>query len=303
VQHFIADTLIHMDGGSAYIALCAFHVNGYGVSIDIDQGLDYLVRSAKLGHAVSRPYVYRVFKAFQKTLPPTLPVIDWLDVAAQNGSRMALQDLSEINLEEAQITRRMLRGYTGGVGAIWYQPDQWLTGLDPNVLRQQAFDVDYLMNLADVAVNRRGDGILHAAAANDAQDMIVLALKDCHFDVNQRNNAGETAILCAARSGHVSVIKILVDYGADTSIQAGNGESPLHWLISLCEPEIADIGKALIEKCGAVVDACTTTNVSHLYSPVQSMLTFSFLELRCCGPRETIVPRLWSSSSLQELIP
>jgi hypothetical protein len=107
-----------MAGGSAYIALCAFHVNGYGVSIDIDQGLDYLVRSAKFGHAVSRAYVYRVFKAFQKTLPPTIPVIDWLDVAAQSGSRMAFQDLSEINLEKAQITRRMLRDYTGGVGAI-----------------------------------------------------------------------------------------------------------------------------------------------------------------------------------------
>jgi ankyrin repeat protein len=123
------------------------------------------------------------------------------------------------------------------------------------------------MNLANVAVNRRGGGILHAAAANNAQDMILLALKDCHFDVNQRNNSGETVLLCAARSGHVSVIKILVDHGADASIQAENGECPLHWLVSFCEPEIADIEKALIEKCGAVVDACATTSVSHSTFP------------------------------------
>lgn len=259
-----------MAGGSAYIALCAFHLNGYGVSIDIDRGLDYLVKSAKLEHAVSQAYVYRVFKAFQRTLPPHTPVEEveeWLDAAAQRGSRMALLDLSKINPKEARITRRYLRGYTGGVGAVWYEPDQWFLGLDSNILRQREFEIDTLMNLSGVIVNRRGDGILHAAAANDARKLVVRALEDCHFDVNERNKVGETAILCAARSGHASVIQILVAHGADASIQAHNGESPLHWLVSFSEPEVVDIGNVLMKEGRAVVDAHTTTNVSHSIFP------------------------------------
>lgn len=80
-------------------------------------------------------------------------------------------------------------------------------------------------------MNKRGDYILHAAAAIGCFRLVERMLKDKYVKVDQLNAHGETALLCAYRSGHPDIVKLLVDNGAKASIQATNGESPLHWLL------------------------------------------------------------------------
>jgi len=100
-------------------------------------------------------------------------------------------------------------------------------------------------------------------------------LEEGTLSVNQRNARGETALLCACRSGHADVVLLLLDNGADASLQALNGESPLHWLSSF-DPEVnpAMVGKDLIERGGARMDAFTTEPISH--SPIFNSIDVDF---------------------------
>lgn len=50
--------------------------------------------------------------------------------------------------------------------------------------------------------------------------------------MDQRNDQGEIALLCACRAGQVEVVHLLLSRGADASIATQSKESPIHWLIS-----------------------------------------------------------------------
>ena len=215
-------------------------------------------------------YLYRLSNACQKSVPNDIPVVQWLENAAINGSRMALQDLAKVDHDRAQETWNKIRHYFGGVGAIWYYTGQWLHDLSPSKLREDGFNISDLAprdKIHSLSINIRGDGILHAAAANAACDLVQRLLRDFDIDVDQRNAQGETALLCATRSGHLHAVKILLEHGASASIQAHNGETPLHWLVSFFGPLVKDVGTLLLETGGAVVDACTNQSISHSVFP------------------------------------
>ena len=209
--------------------------------------------------------------ACQKEIPPEIPVLDYLKAQALNGSRLALLDLKVLELQQAKHTREVLKYGYGGVGSNWYNENQWLQGLTQPKLMSKDFALDCYgsrTELQEVVVNIRGDRIIHAAAAVGAYRLIQELLTNIKIDVNQRNAKGETALLCACRSGHPDIVKLLLDSGAQASIQSASGESPLHWLLSFDEIiNPAAIGKDLIERGGASVNAFTTQRVSHSVFP------------------------------------
>jgi hypothetical protein len=212
-----------------------------------------------------------MFRACQRDIPSNVPVIEYLKRQALNGSRMALLDLKVLDSKQAKHTRELLKYGYAGVGASWFNEDQWLHGLTQPKLMSKEFSPSSLgsrTELPDVIVNRRGDRIIHAAAAVGAYGLVERLLTDVHIDVNQLNSKGETALLCACRSGHPGIVKLLLDLGARASIQSVNGESPLHWLLSLDENiNPAALGKDLIQRGGALVDVFTTQRISHSAFP------------------------------------
>ena len=245
-------------------------MNGYGVPTDVDVALDYLLQSARSGNPIARAYTYRFFDACKKRLPDDVPIVQWLESAALNGSRMAMQDLASLDLERAESTRLNLRHFLGGIGTGWYCEGQWLYGLSHSKLVHDVVDTDSLAAygaISDIHVNLRGDGLLHAAAANNAFSLLVRLLEDYGVNVNECNPQGETALLCAARSGHPAMIRILLAHGASASIQAQDGETPLHWLISFSGQSVTEVGKDLIERGGAIVDVASHQNISHSAFP------------------------------------
>lgn len=208
-----------------------------------------------------------MFKACAKEPPANIPVLEYLKDQALRGSRTALQDLKELDAAEAAHLRQRLRFGYAGVGATWYCDAQWLFDITQSTLMGADFLPESLgprESLPGIKVNQRGDYLIHAAAAVGALGLLRLLVKDYKFDINQTNEHGETALLCACRSGHPNLVQFLLDNGALASIQSANGETPLHWLISFDETiDPRAIGKDLIQRGGAQVDAFTTSRISH----------------------------------------
>lgn len=271
MQNFTVKTLLHLNDGPSRFVLGACLLNGYGVPSDAERGLECLAEAARRGHPIAQAYVYRIFIACQKEIPPEIPVREYLKTQALNGFRLALLDLKELDPQRAKHTREVLKYGYGGVGANWFNADQWLHGLTQPKLLSKDFALDSLgsrTELPEVVVNMRGDRIIHAAAAVGAYGLTQELLTEIKIDVNQRNAKGETALLCACRSGHPDIVKLLLDSGAQASIQSSSGESPLHWLVSFDERiNPVAIGKDLIERGGASVHAFTTQRISHSAFP------------------------------------
>lgn len=271
MQSFTVKTLLHLRDSPSRFALGAFLINGYGGPSDAERGLECLTQAASQGLAIAQAYLYRMFMACQKEIPPEIPVLEYLKAQALSGSRLALLDLKVLDPSQAKHTRELLKYGYGGVGSNWFYKDEWFQGLTQPKLKSKDFALDCLgsrSELQEVVVNVRGDPIIHAAAAVGAYGLARELLTDIKIDVSQRNAKGETALLCACRSGHPDIAKLLLDSAAQASVQSASGESPLHWLLSFDE-EInpAAIGKDLIERGGASVHAFTTQPISHSVFP------------------------------------
>merc|ERR1711934_1010877 len=76
--------------------------------------------------------------------------------------------------------------------------------------------------------DNEGNTPLHCAAMPPIRDEVLAHLLENGAQVNAKNNRGETAILFAAKAGVTSSIKFLCERGADPSIAANNGMTPLH---------------------------------------------------------------------------
>ena len=246
-------------------------MNGYGVPSDADRALEFLVKAADHGHSIAQAYLYRFFTACQKDIPPKVPILEYLRKQALGGSRIALLDLKSLDSKEGKRSREMLKHGYGGVGASWFHEDQWLEGLSQPKLMSQDFVLSSLgprAALHDMLVNTKGDHLIHAAAAVGAYGLVMELLNDIKVDVNQQNANGETPLLCACRSGHPGIVMLLLNSGANASIQSKNGESPLHWLIAFDDDiNPAAVGNDLIKRGGANVNAFTTQRISHSVFP------------------------------------
>ncbi|KAI1459630.1 ankyrin [Annulohypoxylon moriforme] len=271
VQNFIVKTLFHPNDDISSFTQAAFFLNGYGVNSDVDRALDCLVLASRGKDSTSQAFLYRIFKACQKDIPSDIPIMEYLKHQALRGSRKAMLDLGELDPKEMVQTRDLVRFGYGGVGADWYLDHQWFHGLTQSTLMSKDFHLESLGpkdNLAGITVNNRGDNIIHAAAAVGAYGLLKELVTDVKLAVDLLNAKRETALLCACRSGHATNVKLLLDNGASASIQSASGESPLHWLSSFEDKiNVAAVGKDLVERGRAKVDAFTTCRTSYSIFP------------------------------------
>lgn len=278
VQTFAVNSLHQLDDAPSRFALSAFLLNGYGLPVNSEQGLKYMTQAAGQGHFLSQAYLFRMSKACQVEMPPEIPVFDYLKRQALNGSRTALLDLKVLDPQQAQHIRGLVKFGYGGVGCNWFHEDQWLHGLSQPKLMSKDFAVDSLGSggeLQNVVVTARGDRLVHAAAAVGAYGVVNALLTNTKVDVNQQNAKGETALLCACRSGHANIVKLLLDSGAKASIQSDSGETPLHWLLSFDDNiNIAALGKDLVGRGGASIDASTNQRISYSIFPASIDVDF-----------------------------
>jgi hypothetical protein len=76
-----------------------------------------ITKAAQTNHSIAQAYLYRMFTACSKPIPPNIPVLKYLQDQALRGSRMALEDLKKLEPAQAAHTRELMKFGYGGVGA------------------------------------------------------------------------------------------------------------------------------------------------------------------------------------------
>eukprot|EP01032_Pedospumella_encystans_P009143 gene9143-10790_t len=61
-----------------------------------------------------------------------------------------------------------------------------------------------------------------------------------HLNINWQNKNKETALLQACYKGHLEIVKLLVENGADMNVQEKDGYTPLHWAAYKGHVEVVD---------------------------------------------------------------
>jgi ankyrin repeat protein len=247
--------------------LCAFYMNGYGVEEDGIKACEQLRKAATQGHYLSRGYLYRLHAACRIEVDSQIPLAEHLYQTAVLGSRMALQDLSVVAPEKVKKAQYSLRNTSGGVGANWYYRDQMLHSIEHVDIQLFKALADETKGINTLRVNRRGDSLLHLAANCGQVDGIEYLIENKQMDVNQVNEQGDTTLLCACRAGQGPIAApLLKKYGANASIAAHNGETPLHWLVSFRDADIPFVIDDLFSR-GADINASTRLRVAHSVFP------------------------------------
>jgi ankyrin repeat protein len=77
----------------------------------------------------------------------------------------------------------------------------------------------------------KGNNVLHLAARIEARYNILEMLVKSQYDLNVRNNSGDTAAHIASQKGNLMHLQALVEYGADINMLNNHSLSPLYLAI------------------------------------------------------------------------
>ncbi|KAI1337670.1 hypothetical protein F5Y15DRAFT_150571 [Xylariaceae sp. FL0016] len=259
--------------------LSSLYINGFGTDPNPVEGVRLLQHAAKYGMQIAKAYHCR-FATSLDVDPASSDILkeDLVTMGGQ-GSHKALEDLLVADPELWNRTIHALHEVKSGIGASFFSQSNllhdanigmWLRTLnEPDILVK---NFSRLQRIQDYKVNRRGDGVLHMAASMGKLDSVTALLDNFpDLTVDQRNDLGETPLLCACRAGHSSIAKLLLDRNADASLATPSNESPLHWLISLQDDDIPEIGALLLQR-GASLTLRTNGDIHHVEFPSSLMV-------------------------------
>ena len=269
-QHLIFDSVRGTSGPELFM-LCSFYMNGYGCDSNVIKALEKLKQAADKGHHLSRAYLYRIYSTCDQSEQVNLPGRDYLYDYAIAGSRPAFEELQKVGpTDKAQYAQRFLSDACAGVGSSWFDKSEMLHGHTQSQWMNDAWFMERIKTVEDLStftVNKRGDSMLHFAAACGRWRPFKSLIVDYKMNVNLLNPLRETPLLCACRSGQGGIaILCLQTYKANASIAAINGETPLHWLLSFSDTYVEPLLNDLIAN-GADVNAMTKDRISHSKFP------------------------------------
>ena len=102
---------------------------------------------------------------------------------------------------------------------------------------------------------------LYHAARLGLRDLAEHLIADHPEHINARSEVGFAPIHAAARKGHVDVLRLLLEHGADVDSQTVHKQTPLHWAAWAAE---VDVGQYLLD-CGADINAQNKFHETPLY--------------------------------------
>lgn len=211
----------------------------------LDRMLDYIGDAARKGFSPARAVYAQIMKAHDLEAEFSEEVLEgWLLQSVSEGYFFSDPRAS---LENTEMARRRFRD-TGG-----FCNDPFLQKKDVKEAVIGDRVLDWRDKEGDI-VDRKGNTLLHAAAALGCVDTVRTLLEKADPTVDPRNDNSETPLYKAFQAGHVEVIRILLDHGADASIQNSQRISPLHWLFVLPDEEMERIAIRMTDM-GADVNA------------------------------------------------
>ena len=120
-------------------------------------------------------------------------------------------------------------------------------------------------NPIHLSKDRYGINAMHQAARQGDLETLTLILSASDANVNERNDAGETPLLVAARAGAVGCVEKLLSVKADPNRPGKNGETPLCEAARLGRLVIAE----LLIRAGADINAAPRTGQTPLLQAIR----------------------------------
>jgi ankyrin repeat protein len=197
-----------MPSATAHFQLGICYATGFGCERDLHSAVQHMYTSAMLGYEIAQDAHERLLKVSQNlkdkgdavTPPGSLPLIDlW----GGNGS-------------DDEIT-----------GSISRQLFEHRASYPPSEIPAKQILQGKGKQLAIAEFP------FHDAAGRGDLDILQSWINSLGFDINERNNEKESALICAMRSGEHDAFRILVHAGADPSVTDSQGCTILHTLSDL----------------------------------------------------------------------
>lgn len=213
----------------------------------LDRLLTYLTEAAMAGFSPARGVYAQIMEAHgQKPEFAEVVLEEWMLQAVSEGYFFESPSYSKGEIEEARERFRANGGFCS----------------DPFLGKKDVVDAARDRNKAlkwerrnGSIVDRKGNTILHAAAALGAIDVVQGLLDDGLLSVDGENEKGETPLYKAFQAGHANVIELLLDRGADASTVTRHEKvSPMHWLFMIPDSSVAGIARRMVEG-GANINA------------------------------------------------
>ncbi|KAL4955493.1 ankyrin repeat protein [Aspergillus filifer] len=222
----------------------------------LDRLLSYLKDAATGGYSPARAIYGQVLAAHgERSEPGPEEFENWLYQAVSEGYFFAPKDsLSPQRQEQAFDLFRNNGGFC---------TDPFLE--KPNVVEASRSVEQALQwkNKYGQCVDRKGNTLLHAAAALGAVNTVRSLVEAAEIPINVANDDGETPLYKACQAGHADLIELLLNLGADASRTTRDTKvSALHWLFVLPASSIRRIATNLIS-AGADVNAVIQPTVGE----------------------------------------
>jgi hypothetical protein len=165
------------------------------------------------------------FKAYDALYPKTIEDILWIMAKAGHTQLVApLMNLSKVTRNCIHLQPIMMNVKLGEEGKTQLHHCA-MNGLTSSVKRLLSFR-NINVNVKDVY----GMTPLHEAAINGHVEIVRLLLQN-GADVNSKSNIGMTTLHFAAINGHVDILHLLVENGADLEAQNNDGWRALHYAV------------------------------------------------------------------------
>jgi len=226
--------------GAAF-ALFQFHFWAAEQSESLVLATPWLKLSANLGFPLAMAICAQLNEQWNIGLSQE-QTLSWLRRAAEGGSRPAMKRLKEIDSKSYQE-----------ISSSWKQ-SFWRNchGISDAALDDArhsiAYDPEGSLGLLGTTFGIYNDSLLHLAAMTGSLQLAQFCLNQAHIDVNGRNTRLETPLLLACKSGHTSIIDLLLGARADPTIADIHNQNCLHWLICVEEGSLFDYAWRFLER-------------------------------------------------------
>lgn len=221
----------------------------------LDEALDLLLKAAIGNIAISRSIVGWLFTAFGKALPAHVQSQEpeWLSFCTEAGSDTARCRLKALNLPDDTYKKAMhrlrLSRYEFHIDFVMKELEEGFHAeLNPG----------QLPSLRDYRPSDDQASLRFTAMTGNYMALEVLLSYRPNLDLNTKDARDVTPLMMACIEGHAEVAEQLLRQGADPTIAAISGTTPLHFLSSFDDEHIPALADALV-KAGAPLEARATT--------------------------------------------
>jgi ankyrin repeat protein len=206
-----------------------------------DRALEYFFAAAKHGNMTAKGYFKRLFGALSdgQSTDHHLIMKDYIDTwlleAAVAGHQTAFDDYTAEGTDSSKKAMVI---------------DLQVSGLFD--IQAELPDLDEFRKEAELFSRRKAPPVpynstaVHWAAYKDLDEHIRILVSDIEFDINFRNDHGETPLMTACSMGNLKAALALVECGCEVNYTNNYGETCLHYIWRFCDEDAKCLLRVLV---------------------------------------------------------